>query len=600
MSTANDLATKHVYLTEPEQLIETILAFERQHRTTKAGCVAVDCETNGDDPYQSTVYTLQMAVPGLPAVVADLRTVLTDYTRVMLNLYLANQCLVKLFQGGKFELKMLAKLGIALRPPYFDTMLVSQLLQCGQQKGSKLIDLSQQYLGVSLDKSLQTSFLGLPPDAMLSQEQITYAAEDVLVLLKLYQPMQVELKRHQSNTRTWEREQNFLPLLAALEMGGIRFRSEHLVKFHERLTNQVKTYRLYTEGALVGEPAVWGGYDPVNLDDPASVKAAMAAQGIPYSSDKDNDLLKQADYPAVAHLLQYRYLKRQLEQVKGLCDVELHTHGNRQFHLLPRYSQLEYLTGRLSHSHTGLEALMPWGDEEQERVIGSLLMARSEGLSLIGIKLKEAPLRLLAQVTRDETLINLYTVGGNRAVTWLADTLGTDHKLSWALWMGAGVYGYRKVNKWQEFAYQSTGCVVPVEQAKELLKGFWEMMPRLKQWHQDNPTSKQRSFTLSGRYRYGYLSSHSDLMAHSVMGSLSDLVKEAAIEIHQVLMHRGGKPYLILNDYLIWEVPTHNQQELLELATAAMMERCHKFLPNVVKDWQAGSLTPMPSRDVLL
>jgi hypothetical protein len=61
--------SNHVYLTEPEQLIDWIVAFEHQHHATGKEWVAVDCETNGDDPYQSTAFTLQMAVPELTAVV---------------------------------------------------------------------------------------------------------------------------------------------------------------------------------------------------------------------------------------------------------------------------------------------------------------------------------------------------------------------------------------------------------------------------------------------------------------------------------------------------------------------------------------------------
>lgn len=254
----------------------------------------------------------------------------------------------------------------------------------------------------------------------------------------------------------------------------------------------------------------------------------MIAQGIPYHSDQDSDLLKQADEPGVMHLLQYRYLKRRLEQVEMLCRAELCIQGHRQFHILPKYSQLEYLTGRLSHSHTGLEALMPWGDEEQERFVGSLLRARSAGRALIGVKLKEAPLRVLAQVSGDAVLRQLYAAEGSGAVTRLAEALGIDSTLPWALWIGAGVYGYRKASKWQEFAYQSTGSVVSVGQAKQLLDGFWQIMAGLKQWHQDHADPSQGAFTLSGRYRYSYRSSHAERMAHRVMGSLSDLVKEAA------------------------------------------------------------------------
>ncbi len=593
----------YVYVTTPVEMVKQILGYAKRYRAGTHDAVAVDCETNGDDPYAATVFTLQLAVNdrvGLLPLVVDLRTALSQESLLVLNGYLTQPGLTKIFQGGKFELKMLSRLRIMLRAPYFDTMLVSQILMSGQQEGSKLGDLSQRYLGVTLDKSLQTSFLDLPPDAVLGDEQIGYAVEDVLVLLKLKPVMEDALAQYKSSTRTWGREQSFLPLLASLEVGGVRFRAEGLVGLYERLGRQLKSYKIYAEGSLLGTPAVWGGYDPVNLDNAESVKSALLAQDIPYSSTQNADLLKQGDEPAVMHLLHYRHCKRRYEQVEALCEnSKLHKHGNRQFHLLPHYSQIEYLTGRLSHSHTGLEALMPWDEESQERFIGSLLMARSEGNSLIGVKLKEAPLRVLAQVTQDEVLLNLYRSEGS-AVTKLADSLNVDSALSWALWMGAGVYGYRKPAKWQEFVYESTGSVLALGRAKDLLAAFWQIMSGLKQWHQDHSAPKDSAFTLSGRYRYSHRSSHADRMAHLVLGSLSDLVKEAAVEIHQGLAPLGGKPYLILGDYLIWEVPTQSQTELLNLASEVLMERCRKYLPNVVKAYEAEVLAAVPVRDVLL
>ena len=110
--------------------------------------VALDTETNGDDPHASTLFTLQLFVPGLTPIVADLRTVLKDQTRQLLVDYLRSaEKLVKQFQNGKFDLKMLGAIGIPVPPPYFDTMLVSQILVCGQQEGSKLGDLSSALSG---------------------------------------------------------------------------------------------------------------------------------------------------------------------------------------------------------------------------------------------------------------------------------------------------------------------------------------------------------------------------------------------------------------------------------------------------------------------
>ncbi len=598
-------ASTPVYVTTPGGFAQVILNFTRQHTQSGQRRVALDTEPNGDDPHASTLFTLQLFVPGLGPIVADLRTVLTDQTRQMLVDYFAQPGLLKQFQNGKFDLKMLAAIGIPVPPPYFDTMLVSQILVCGQQEGSKLGDLSQRYLGVTLDKRLQTSFLGLPPDAVLSQEQVEYGADDVVVLPKLQPPMQAALNKHPGNVRTWSREQGFLPVLAAMEAGGVRFRAEGLEQLEQRLNQKTAVAKRYAEGHLVGTPAIWGGYDSVNLDSSQSVKEAVLAQDIPYSSDKNSDLLRQAGQPGVMYLLEYRYLKQQLEQLQQWQQLLLRTHRGRevmqagvgqgkqacggQFHLLASYSQVGYMNGRLSHSRTGIEVLMPKLDDEQEPWVSRLLLPRSDGNKLIGQRLKEAPLRVLAQVTGDATLNRIYAEG-ELAIDWLCKQIEIEPVIAWALWMGCGLYGYRKAAKWQEFCYDQTGVALPIQKAKGYVDQFWGLLPELKVWHQQHPTSKERSFTLSGRYCHNYRDSHADQMAHRVLGSLDDLVKAAATEIDQALQLLGGVPYLVLGDYLVWEVPAERQQELLELACEVLIERSRVMLPNVVKAWNASNL----------
>jgi hypothetical protein len=435
--------------------------------------------------------------------------------------------------------------------------------------------------------------------------------------------MQAVLNQHPGNVRTWGREQAFLPVLAAMEAGGIRFRAEGLERLQQRLNQKIAVAKRYAEGHLVGTPAIWGGYDSVNLDSSQSVKEAVLAQDIPYSSDKNSDLLRQAGQPGVMYLLEYRYLKQQLEQVQQWQQLLLRTHREgigwsagagqagdgqgsaaqvqamqgqvvaapvvEQFHLLASYSQVGYMNGRLSHSHTGIEALMPKLDDEQQSWLSRLLLTRSEGNKLIGLRLKEAPLRVLAQVTGDTTLTGIYAEGG-LAIDWLYEQIEIEPEIAWALWIGCGLYGYRKVSKWQEFCYNQTGVALPIQKAKGYVDQFWALMPELKTWHQEHPTSKERSFTLSGRYCHNYRDSHADQMAHRVLGSLDDLMKAAATEVDQVLQPLGGVPYLVLGDYLVWEVPEERQGELLDLAVEVLIGRSRVMLPNVVKAWNASNL----------
>ena len=88
--------------------------------------------------------------------------------------------------------------------------------------------------------------------------------------------------------------------------------------------------------------------------------------------------------------------------------------------------------------------------------------------------------------------------------------------------------------------------------AKVLLERFWAALPELKQWHNNYQSN---GMTLTNRYLMPHQSSHTDQVKHQVFGSLSDLMKQAAIEVGRVLYPMKGKPYLIVGDALIWEVP---------------------------------------------
>jgi ribonuclease D len=117
-----------VYIQTPEDLIAALTT------TLVKGCylisyqIALDTETSGDDPHQDTAFTLQVIVPEVTPAVIDLRTALDNRSHQVLNQFLAQPDVVKVFQNGKFDLKVLQSLGIEVPPPYFDTLLVGQIL----------------------------------------------------------------------------------------------------------------------------------------------------------------------------------------------------------------------------------------------------------------------------------------------------------------------------------------------------------------------------------------------------------------------------------------------------------------------------------------
>ena len=121
----------------------------------------------------------------------------------------------KLFHFARFDLAMIQRhLGVACRPVYC-TKVASKLARTFTDRHS-LRDLCRELLGVDLSKQQQSSDWGA---AELSDEQLRYAASDVLYLHRLKAILDEMLEREgrQHLTRACF---DFLPARAALDVAG--------------------------------------------------------------------------------------------------------------------------------------------------------------------------------------------------------------------------------------------------------------------------------------------------------------------------------------------------------------------------------------------
>jgi DNA polymerase I len=81
--------------------------------------VGIDCETTGLDPYKAKVRLIQIAVPKKPVLIIDLAALAKNELEPLRHL-LASNCL-KVGHNLKFELMMLERAGLVIKPPFFDT-----------------------------------------------------------------------------------------------------------------------------------------------------------------------------------------------------------------------------------------------------------------------------------------------------------------------------------------------------------------------------------------------------------------------------------------------------------------------------------------------
>jgi DNA polymerase-1 len=135
---------------------------------------------------------------------------------------LLNSRALKIFQNGKFDWQVLEIAGLRPSGPFFDVMLASQVLRSGLKKDHDLQSLALEFLGIKLDKSLQSSNFG----GKLSASQLEYAALDAAVLLKLRARLISKLQSA-GLLETAQIEFEAMPAVAQMELNGMLLDAKH-------------------------------------------------------------------------------------------------------------------------------------------------------------------------------------------------------------------------------------------------------------------------------------------------------------------------------------------------------------------------------------
>lgn len=154
-------------------------------RAKQSSVLAIDTEFLREKTYYARLCLLQMATDDETAIVDPFEV---DDLSVLAPL-LEDESIVKLFHAGGQDLEILYREMGILPKPIFDTQIAAALLGHTQQIGYAALVYSE--CGVQLKKIDSFTDWSRRP---LSQSQLSYAAEDVIYLPKLYASMHAALE----------------------------------------------------------------------------------------------------------------------------------------------------------------------------------------------------------------------------------------------------------------------------------------------------------------------------------------------------------------------------------------------------------------------
>ena len=175
--------------------------------------VAIDSETMGLRLGRDPLCVVQLSSGDGNAHVVRLNRPAYDCPN--LKRLLADANVLKLFHFGRFDIAMFTlHLGVVTAPVYC-TKIASKLARTYTDRHG-LKDVTRELLGVELSKQQQSSDWGA---ATLSQEQLNYAAADVLYLHQIREKLNVMLER-EGRAHLAKACFDFLPMRSQLDLAG--------------------------------------------------------------------------------------------------------------------------------------------------------------------------------------------------------------------------------------------------------------------------------------------------------------------------------------------------------------------------------------------
>ena len=180
---------------------------------TLGSSIAIDTETMGLNPARDRLCLIQLSAGDGNAHLVQFAA--GEYAAPNLKAMLRDQSITKIFHFARFDIASIkAYLDVDCTPVYC-TKIASRLARTFTDKHS-LKALCNELLGVELSKQQQSSDWGADK---LSDEQLAYAASDVLHLHKLRDRLNTMLER-EGRVHLAQAAFDFLPSRSALDLEG--------------------------------------------------------------------------------------------------------------------------------------------------------------------------------------------------------------------------------------------------------------------------------------------------------------------------------------------------------------------------------------------
>ena len=491
---------------------------------------------------------------------------------------LEDDSILKIGQNMKYDAKIFARVGINVAP-IDDTMLMSYAMNAGTHNHG-MDTLSERYLGhtpIPIKPLLGAGKSAKTFDRVPVEDAVAYAAEDADITLRLWQTFKPQLHRAQVTSVYETMERPLVPVLAKMEMSGIKVDRDTLSRMSNAFAQKMagledELYELAGEKFNVGSPAQVGEilFEKMGLEGGKKGKTGKYSTG----ADVLEDLATEHDFPG--RVLDWR----QLSKLKSTYTDALQTHINEETgRVHTSYSITGANTGRLASTDPNLQNIPIRTDEG--RKIREAFVA-PEGRVLVALDYSQIELRILAHVANIPALKQAFKDGHDiHAMTasemfnvpldeMTSDVRRQAKAINFGVIYGISGFGLAR------------NLRIPRAEAQGFIDRYFERFPGIRTYMDDTVAfakEHNRVETLFGRKIHtpeinakGPQAGFAKRAAINapIQGTAADVIRRAMIRMDDAIAHLPATMLLQVHDELVFEVDKDRADDLIAVARDVM------------------------------
>jgi len=588
-------------------------------RIYERGFVAVDTETTGLDEMRADLVGICLSVEPAEACYIPLAHVQgegdllgaatpapgqmeMDTALAMLKPVFEDASILKIGQNMKYDFKIFRRYGIGVAP-IEDTMLLSYALHGGLHNHG-MDALSQKYIGhtpISIKSLLGTGKSAITFDRVPLDDAVKYAAEDADITLRLWKMFRPKLHQSRVTTVYETLERPLVPVLAEMEMHGIKVDRDHLSRmsnnFAQKMAGLEAEIHEQAGGAFnVGSPKQLGEvlFDKLELPGGKKGKTGAYATGV----DVLQDLAAEGhDLPGL--VLDWRQMSKLKSTYTDALQEHIHPETGR---VHTSYSIAGASTGRLASTDPNLQNI-PVRTEEGRRIREAFVA--EAGNVLLSLDYSQIELRILAHIADIPALKQAFDDGLDIHAMTASEMFDTPIEgMDPSIRRQAKAINFGVIYGISGFGL-ARNLRIPRKDAQGFIDRYFERFPGIKAYMDDTVKfAKEHGHveTLFGRKIHtpeiNAKGPHAGFAKRAainapIQGTAADVIRRAMIRVPQAIKDLPAKMLLQVHDELLFEVEASAVDETIavvkDVMESAAMPAVQIDVPLIVEAGQGAN-----------